>query len=250
MRNWTIGQCTPIPMSPVNPEGFARGEDMRKCRGKITPEWHRAIKRVVAPPGYGVTDIIEDGLEVGVARCEAVKAARAANMRYLFFVDWDVIVPPDALVRLVWQLENNPEYDVASGMYVLKSFPTWPLLWRDWSVGVSFDWTYGEVLKERVVGVPMGCALLRLSLFDKLDGEKVPWFKTLDETVLLEPGVWVEQRMTEDLFFCKRFTEEVGGKILVDTGLLCPHICHETGMQFVMHPDSLPMRRARECQPS
>ena len=215
--------------------------------GLITPEWQRARQMLQVPMGHAAVDVYADGMEIGQARCRAVEAAREANLRFLFFLDWDVIVPQDTLLKLVWHLENNPDHDVASGVYCQKNGPAPPLLWHEWNNGVYYDWTAGDVLKEgQVMGVPMGCCLLRLSLFDKLPhSAEDPWFKTVDQPVKLDTGLWQRAKMTEDLWFCKRYGEG-GGKILVDTSILCHHICHYTGTRYKLAADSLPMRRAKE----
>ena len=245
-RPLSLGISTPIPTVPVNPKGYLAGTDKRKRLAHITPEWHRSRLALFIPPGHAHMDVDVDGMEVGVARCKAVEIAREQGLRYLFFLDWDVLVPPDALAKLVYRLENYPDYDVAAGLYCLKSDPPWPLLWRDWNQGVAWDWTVGDVLLDRVVGVPMGCTLLRLSLFDRLEqAEGKPWFKTVDEIV--DSGQsQVKSVATEDLYFCQRLLNEAAGKMLVDTGILCEHICHTTGRRYHLDTESLPWRRARE----
>ena len=233
-------------MVPV--EGSTTDE---KHLGLITPEWQRARAALVIPPGHAPIDVYADGMEVGVARCAAVQMARENKLKFLFFIDWDTLIPPDALLKLVYHLENNPDYDIASGMYVMKSLPTFPLLWRDWNVGVDWDWTLGDVIRERVVGIPMGCCLLRLSLFDKLPhSPENPWFQTVNKPVLVG-GQWGKMCMTEDLWFTRRYTEEVDKEhkqIIVDTSVWCDHICHTTGRRYTLGEDSLPMKRLRAKQ--
>jgi hypothetical protein len=195
-------------------------------------------------------DIDVDGMEIGAARCRAVEIAREQRLRYLFFLDWDVIAPPDTMARLLYLLENHPEHDVAAGIYTLKSNPPWPLIWREWGTGVSFDWTVGEILDKDVVAIPMGCTLLRLSLFDRLEQtEEKPWFKTMDEVVAVG-GVPQKGMVTEDIWFCQRFVKEMQGKIVVDAGLLCEHICHSTGRRYHLDTESMPWKRLREKEKS
>src|SRR5208337_3156882 len=104
-RPFSLGICTPIPMVPVNPKGWLDGTDMRKHMALITPEWHRSRMALAMPPGHSPVEVYEDGKEVGVARCDAVKHAREGGLRYLFFLDWDVILESDALIRLMYLLE-------------------------------------------------------------------------------------------------------------------------------------------------
>ena len=280
MGQWSIGICTPVPMVPVDQgtivkekvkEAALRLEsgDQTGCLqslqesltfsattpeqhlGLITPEWQRARTNLAFPPGHAQIEIFADGMEVGVARCSAVKTARDNGLKYLFFIDWDTLIPADALLKLSYFLDNNPDYDVASGMYCMKSLPPFPLLWREWNHGVDFDWTMGDVIKDRIVGIPMGCCLLRLSLFDKLPyTPENPWFQTVNKPVFCG-GSWGRMMITEDLWFTRRYTTEVDKdqkKIMVDTSIWCEHICHTTGRRYTLGEDTLPMKRLREKQ--
>lgn len=232
-------------------ESLATTGSADKHLGLITPEWQRARAGLAMPAGHAAIEVFADGMEVGVARCAAVHTARGIGLKYLFFIDWDNPVPADALLKLCYFLDNNPDYDIASGMYCMKSIPPYPLLWTDWNQGVDFDWTFGDVIKERIVGIPMGCCLLRLSLFDKLPHTaENPWFQTVDKPVCVG-GKWGRMMMTEDLWFTKRYTEEVDKehkKIMVDTSVWCEHICHTTGRRYTLGEDSLPMKRFRAKQ--
>lgn len=210
----------------------------------VSVDWHRARMNMVVPMGHNLAEIRADGYETGEARNLAVKKAKEAGIRYLFFLDWDVLIPPMTLVRLVYLLENNPDFDVAAGLYCIKHDPAEPMVWREWGNGVSWDWTWGDVLTD-VVGTGTGCMLIRMSLFDRIDGEKIPWFKTVRDYV--EDGDNVYQRsMTDDLWFTKRAVDEVGAKIMLDTGILCGHMDNETGVVYTLPDDCLPMRRYRQ----
>ena len=275
MRQYSIGLCTPIPMVPVDAVAIGTekvkqaiaqlsGESVNttearklleeaiapasteKHLGLVTPEWQRARKNLCCPPGHNWIEIFADGMEVGVARNAAVNTARQAGLKYIFFNDWDVILPMDSLIKLSYFMDNNPDYAVATGMYVMKSIPPFPLIWTEWNSGVHFDFTMGDVIKEGVVGTPMGCTLLRLSAFDDLPyTDEKPWFKTIDDTIKVG-DTWYATMMTEDLFFTKRLTDETKWKIMVDTGIWCDHIDHATGKRYTLGDDSLPVRRAKE----
>lgn len=231
-----IGICTPIPAEESGIKGVMR-------LGRITPEWHWGRNLLIPPMGYNVAEIYADGMEVGVARTKACRKAVEMGMKYLFFLDWDTIPPQDTLCKLVYHLENNPDYDIAAGMYWSKTKPPWPLLWREWEQGASWDWTLGEVLKERVVGVPMGCTLLRVSLFQRLPPLD-PWFETINDTVTIDDTT-IPFRSTEDLKFCQKYGDELKGKILMDTGIQCVHIEPTTGVKYQIPENCLPMNRAK-----
>jgi len=199
--------------------------------------------------GHNIAEIYVDGQNVDDARNKAAQKAVDDGMKYLFFLDWDTIPPPDAMSRLLYHLDNHPDFDVAAGLYCSKTQPPWPLLWREWGNGVSWDFTLGEVLTERVVGVPMGCTMIRVSAFERLPVcAENPWFKTIQGTVDDGSGVAPEFG-TEDLWFCQRLENELHGKILMDTGILCEHIDHETGCRISLPENCLPRNRAREASP-
>jgi len=238
----SLGICTPIPVEPSTIPGVTR-------LARITPEWHRARLRLLNPVGHNIAEIYVDGQKVDEARNQAAQKALDDGMKYLFFLDWDTIPPPDAMSRLLYHLDNHPDYDVAAGLYCSKSQPPWPLLWREWGNGVSWDFTLGEVLTERVVGVPMGCTIIRVSAFERLPVcAENPWFKTIRGTVDDGSGIAPEFG-TEDLWFCLRLEKELHGKILMDTGILCEHIDHESGCRISLPKNCLPRNRAREVTP-
>jgi SAM-dependent methyltransferase len=235
-----IGICTPIPTVKSAMPGLRRLEP-------ITPEWHRARLKLLHPAGNNIAEVYVDGMAIADARNKAAQQAVDTRMKYLFFIDYDTIVPADALCRLVYHLENRPEYDIAAGLYCTKSLPPYPLLWREWGNGVSWDFTLGEVLLDRVVGVPMGCTLIRVSLFERMShSEENPWFNTRKGPMVLKTGKKVQGSGTEDLWLCHRLEDELHGKILMDTSVLCEHIDHRTGMRHSLPNDCLPRRRAIE----
>jgi hypothetical protein len=197
---------------------------------------------MAVPCGYNMAEIRCDGWEIGEARNKVVREALEKRIKYLFFLDWDVLVPPMTLVRLVYLADNNPEYDIISGIYCLKQDPAEVLLWRKWGEGMDWDWTWGDKITD-AIGVGAGCLLLRMSLFENLDGDSKPWFKTNIEHNENTDGTFTRHEMTDDLWFCKRAMEEADSKILVDTGILCGHIDNETGVVYTLPDDCLPMKR-------
>jgi len=216
---------------------------------RVTVEWHRARSWLVTPTGYSVADIICDGYETGEARNRVVREALDKKLKYLFFLDWDVLVPSMTLVRLIYLLDNNPDYDIASGVYCMKQDPAEVLLWKEWGNGVHWDWTFGDVLTD-CLGVGTGCMLIRLSLFERLPSDVRPWFQSVHRIDTSNMDRPVEIHTSDDLYFCRRATEEAAAKILVDTGILCGHINGETGAVYTLQDDSLPMKRYRAQEAS
>jgi hypothetical protein len=201
---------------------------------------------LLMPPGFNVADIRIDGMEVGAARNAAVTTARERGLKYLMFIDSDTCLPANGFQKLVWDLENDPDVDIACGLYVPKQQPTYPLIWKEWGQGVFWEFTLGDIVRD-VIGCPMGATLLRLSLFDRLPGgEDDPWFKTLRASNEDNPANPFDYGMTEDLYFCARAVQEANAKIIVDTRVYCEHVDWKTGVSYHLADDSLPVRRLAE----
>lgn len=234
-----IAMCSPIRFFP--------GEHGKPDWPEpVSIQWHRAMSALLMPVGFNVSEIRVDGMEVGEARNAAVETARARKLKYLLFIDSDTCLPPHGFQQLVWDLENYPEVDIVSGLYVAKSQPTSPLIWKEWGKGVYWDFTLGDVIHD-VVGCPMGATLLRMSLFDRLPGgEADPWFKTVRAVAENVQDNPLQYYQTEDLYFCGRAIEEANAKIIVDTRVYCEHVDWRTGLSYHLDSDSLPLRRMRE----
>jgi len=117
------------------------------------------------------------------------RAAIEGDFDYLWFIDDDVCIAPDAL-RILMQLDS----DVAAGITLVRGYPFEPMLFsfakgrksphvREYEKLVQKD---GSIRKLDAVGC--SCCLIRVSVLEKMEE---PWFHT-------GPGY------TEDVFFCQR----------------------------------------------
>ena len=188
---------------------------------------------MMAPFGWDFQEYYVDGETVDDARNKAAQFCVDNNHDALFFLDYDVVIPPQALHILAQHFNNYPDVDVFSGVYCCKSkYPT-PLIWKKQGSGVFWDWTPGDVLIDGVTCCGMGCTLIRTALFAKVEK---PWFKTIRESNGVE-----ETAKTEDAYFL----EKAAAKILIDTSILCGHIDNATGLMYTLPTESLPGRRLR-----
>jgi hypothetical protein len=220
--------CTPM-RSIAGPEG-PRIE-------QPTIEWHRARMALKFPTNWANVEIIRDGFPVDEARNTAVELAapHALCPEFMLWIDNDVCVPEDAVLKLVYRARCFPQYDIFSGVYCTKvgpGRPSEPLIYKEHGTGACWDWTLGDLIFD-ATRVGMGLALVRMSLYKRLPHSRTrPWYKTTEHC-------------TEDIWFCDRARREVGAKILVDTSVLAPHIDNRTGVQYGLPADSPPIQRAR-----
>lgn len=163
-------------------------------------------------------------LEIGVARNVCVEHVLNIKPRpeFIFFIDDDVLVPWDGLIRLFEQ-----KLPIVAGMYYLKGSPSYPLLWReDGKMGYlrpGVDFKVGDLVE--VLGTGCGCLLVRTEVFEKVSR---PWFKTGPSKTEV---VGMDQH-TEDAFFFKKVAVETDYKVYVDTAVKCGHEDRTTGRIF------------------
>lgn len=193
---------------------------------------------MVMPTNFSMVLRYLPGLEVGRSRNMLVNEAQRIGAKYLLFLDEDVIFPANLAAKLLYHLQNHPDWTFVSGLYATKMVPPEPMLYTEWGQGVDWGWKQGELKKVLFTG--MGCSLIRVSDFDLLEVEtyhdKNPWyavdvevkeyFKTQGMT-----GAGEKIGHTEDAFFFDKL-RKAGLNAYVDTGLLCDHYDKNTNIYY------------------
>lgn len=154
---------------------------------------------VFAPQSYAIDAsrnlIVEHALEIGYD--------------YILWVDSDMILPKNTLLRL---LSHNK--DIVSGVYSYKVINGENAVVKRYSK--TDEDTYEDVsLKEiretkelmLVDGIGFGCVLTKVDIFNKI---KHPWFR-------------YEKDLGEDIFFCRK-AQETGIEIFVDPTVKAGHV--------------------------
>ena len=154
---------------------------------------------VFAPQSYAIDAsrnlIVEHALEIGYD--------------YILWVDSDMILPKNTLLRL---LSNNK--DIVSGVYSYKVINGENAVVKRYSK--TDEDTYEDVsLKEiretkelmLVDGIGFGCVLTKVNIFNKIEQ---PWFR-------------YDKDLGEDIFFCRK-AQETGIEIFVDPTVKAGHV--------------------------
>lgn len=180
-------------------------------------------------PPAGFSCLLESpyGFDVPDARNLAVEKAIKQGVDYIFFVDDDVIIPRNALVKL---MKHNT--DVVGGMYYRKYTPLETVGMHETENGepCSIDnYKVGDIIHNTLV-LPSGCTLIKVDAFKKMEG---PWYKTI--TVNGRPTI------TEDTYICQRF-KDLGIDVITDTSVQCVHVDKTNGI-FYGHPDIVNMEK-------
>lgn len=155
---------------------------------------------LIFPPNNNSYRMAAIGLEVGEAFSNAISDILAhpdlSQWEYILTIEHDNIPQPDALVKLLAQMEKHPEYSCIGGLYWTKGEGGVPQIWGDPNDPVlnfrpqAPDPNGGLV---ECCGTGMGFNLWRMSMF-KDEKLRKPWFKTLNGSEGQGVG-------TQDLYF-------------------------------------------------
>ena len=155
------------------------------------------------------------------ARNEFALDAVNGKYDYLVFVDSDILMEPDTILRLVKDIEDSGA-DLVTGIYFKRRLPTSPVIYKsiDWSedavlgaqefVEAYEDWPREGGLFE-IEGCGMGCCVMRVEMLP----EVVAAFRMGPFTPM--------PRLSEDLSFCWRL-KKLGKRMLCDPGILVGHV--------------------------
>jgi hypothetical protein len=183
-------------------------------RELVTTRWAGNFRNLQVPPGGDITVVA--GMPYDHARNTGCEAALARGFEWLFFLDDDVLIPPDGIHTLL-----STKLPIVSGLYFRRHEPVLPVALmnvvgqdgkvsgRSWVSG----YTPGQPFRADFVGA--GCLLIHRSVLEKL---KEPWFEwTSDRKDIPE-----NMRMSEDFNFCEK-ARAAGYNIIVDTRVSCGH---------------------------
>lgn len=175
------------------------------------------------------------GAEVGKAYTEAVNMIlqnpELSKWKYLLCIEDDMVLPPDAAMRLYESIEAGP-FDGVGGIYFTKGDFNMPQIYGNAekfrNTGV-LDFApldprpyleQGQSVVE-CNGTAMGCTLYRMSIFRdmiKAYGPSVQFFETVNDITPEGP-----QCFTQDLKFAS-MAKKIGKRFAIDFRVRCGHL--------------------------
>lgn len=180
-------------------------------RELVTTGWALGFRKILIPGQV----ISLYGAPFDHARNMGCRAAIDNGFEWLFFLDDDVIPPPDVLPRLMAH-----KVDIVSGVYFRRNEPIVPCMQKLDKDGnptwiTSFSWP--GLIEVDHVGA--GCLLIHRRVLEAMKSDAPrPWFEWL-----CDHGNLKKTEMTsEDFTFCRR-ARQAGFKIHVDTSVHCVH---------------------------
>jgi len=221
--------------------------------GVLRSEWHLSYVGLVTPCNWSqvVSPYLLDQyspMEFLVADARNIIADQAIknNFEWLFFVDHDVCLPYNTLLRFNERMRKS-DVPIFGGLYFTRSVPAEPLTYR--GLGNSFydKWKIGD--QVWLTGMGLGCTMINVKLLKAIwdDSEEYQVqpgirphrvFET-PATAFVDPETGAVHTMvgTEDLHFYDRlhkggYYEKAGwpkiqkkrNPLLCDTSIFCTHI--------------------------
>lgn len=209
-------------------------------RGAIHWKIVAAWQQLIAPMNQKRAFLFCSGAEVGDAYNTMVfnilNHPEFKQWKYLMCVEDDNLLPPDAHIRLLEAMRDNPEADAVGGLYFTKGDGGLPLALGDPKKFVEtgeLDFApidLGPALEAdqryvEVNGLPQGCTLFKMELFRYVSP---PWFTTFADVM---PKVGGAASFTQDLKFAQR-AKQVGKRFFIDLRVRVGHLDVETGIVY------------------
>lgn len=189
----------------------------------VTTAWAMGLRKLELPGGGAVVPVA--GMPFDMARNVLAMQALDAGAEWLFFLDSDVIPPPDAVRRLI-----DRDLPIVSGLYARRSPPhAVPVAIKNGAWLTQYK--PGELVDVDLVGA--GCLLIHHSVLRNLPPVKPGrhWFSWQVDLKGVEPQEWC---LSEDFVWC-RWAQKHGYRIILDTSVVCRHVgsAQSTPGQFV-----------------
>lgn len=179
----------------------------------ILPETFKSIYGLTVPDGVNVMFDFCKGYDCAKARNEIAKEALQYGFDYVLMVDSDIILPSNTLQYML-----EEPVDICLGVYPRKNTSTgqteiFKLGYKNFTDENNLN--ISEIVdpgRMDIKGGGLGCALIKVSLFEALPN---PWFY-----YMIYPNGDV---LSEDNYFCDKASKK-GFKIQADTRVRCGHL--------------------------
>lgn len=199
---------------------------------RVSLEFMRMYRNLQLPPGSDT--IIVENLPYGPARNHCAATVLQGGYSYLAFLDLDILVPPDAFIKLI-----ETGYPLISALYYQKFPPYNPAFFGGMTneqgqvVKTTIPFTPGEIVD--CVFMPSGACIIHRSVFERMQQAGITKFYTWELDIDNPSG------MSEDYNFSFK-TLQLGIQPRIHTGIIAKHeltSAVEIETQGVVKPSTL-----------
>lgn len=184
------------------------------CFDNVNADFMESLVNLQKPQDTSWT-MVRDTL-INEARNIIAANAIKGGFDRVFWIDSDMKLPPDALLKLSADMDEGLDY--VSGLYFTRRPPIKPCAFKElwWektedglNTGAKHFFGYPDGLTE-CAGTGFGCCLTSVDLLKRVGDTFGAPFAPLEQ-------------MGEDLSFCWRVIQ-IGGKMWLDTRIKCGHM--------------------------
>lgn len=183
------------------------------CMNQVPAEFAHSLSTLEKPKDALTAVSFKVGSLVYTSRDQLATDAISSGADYVFWLDSDMIFPPNVLNRLLEQIDN-PDIDIISGLYFRRVEPYTPTIFdhlevEDGTVKWN-EFTHIPATPFEVGGCGFGCVLMPTDIFMAVQAEYKAMFTPIN-------GVG------EDLAFCWR-ARQLGYRIWCDPRIPLGHV--------------------------
>jgi len=176
------------------------------------------------PPNADVDINIIEGYQLPFARNRIVQNCLEKECDYLFFVDADMVFPPDTLLRLF-----KHGLDFVNALAFRRIKPHYPCIFKWNEAEQSYETCQYSGGLQEVEATGMPSVLIKTDIFKKMKEvwPNQPWYYYRDNN------------FSSDITFCEN-ARKLGFKIMIDTDLKIGHIGEEIVIDenfYISHMD-------------
>lgn len=177
----------------------------------IESETFKSIYDLKIPDGYEVEFQTFYGYQIDQIR--NLIADWAKNYDYLLSVDSDIVLPKDALEKMI-----HHNVDIVTGLYIQRIENTHTLeVYKDTANGGMDNIHINEIdfsnSLQEIAGCGFGCVLIKSEVFRKMSYPHFVYKSALNH----------KDTVSEDTYFCMKARDH-GFKVHMDTTIQCEHI--------------------------
>ena len=213
---WEDPSTLNYELLPSFSENIIKSKEMKKIliavptKKYIETETFKSIYDLEIPEGYETEFQFFYGYQIDQIR--NLVAEWAKRYDYLFSVDSDIVLPSDALTKML-----SADKDIISGLYIQRVPGLHVLeIYKDTDHGgvtnVPYEELHGRGITQ-VAGCGFGCCLIKGEVFRKLEYPHFVYTSALDHSYTV----------SEDIYFCKKARNN-GFTVWVDPTIKCEHI--------------------------
>lgn len=194
-------------------------------RELVTTRWAGSLRAMSLPPNSDIRLLA--GMPYDHGRNVGCKEALVRGFQRVFFLDDDVVMPPDGIHTL-----KSTNLPIVSGLYYRRHLPVTPVamtVTADHGAQWITGYEKGKLFPADYVGA--GCLLIQRKVLEMMPA---PWFEWWSDQEQRPKG----EQLSEDFAFCHK-AKKMGFQPYVDTRVECLHAGLASAGSNGMQPLSL-----------